>query len=311
MDGLWFSASETERTALWRLQLHSHGWDLRVDLVNSVLVGAHVCGDQTKVICIWKSHYLVLSQLVTFVRISFKFLQNRVEHKQKDHGAERIALKDTTFETEWIRSPGLALHHCSAVWIEIVQVLPDHWRHKVSFKRVINQRVRNWPKGVLQVEERYVTCPTFVLCIFYHFIHTKVMFNDSINARQECFLQLRIDKPVGCRERCETVCDQKVISFSNAPCECNHPNIWWVACITFFVKELHHRLSPWGRVSAWGEDFVEQSGENVVCAIKFQECVVSDSLQPYSSIHGHLRNENFSQSVKWKNSLNGSQNKDI
>ena len=49
--------------------------------INSVLVRACVSKDQAEVIRIGQSHNGVVTQLVTFARISLKFLNDRVKHK--------------------------------------------------------------------------------------------------------------------------------------------------------------------------------------------------------------------------------------
>ena len=68
-----------------------------VDFVDEVLVRSAISCDQAKVIRVRQGHKITLTNSVTFVGISFKLLQNRIKHKQKDHGAKRIALEDTKY----------------------------------------------------------------------------------------------------------------------------------------------------------------------------------------------------------------------
>ena len=55
MDRCWFTTTKREGSTFGRFQLHFHGVDVIVDVVNEVLVGSFVVGDETEVICVWES----------------------------------------------------------------------------------------------------------------------------------------------------------------------------------------------------------------------------------------------------------------
>jgi 3-methyladenine DNA glycosylase Mpg len=86
-----------------------------VDFVDEVLVRSAISCDQAKVIRVRQGHKITLTNSVTFVGISLQLLKNRIKHKQKDHRAERIPLKNPTFEFECICSPRLGVHNRQAM----------------------------------------------------------------------------------------------------------------------------------------------------------------------------------------------------
>ena len=105
-------------------------------------------------------------------------------------------------------------------------------------------------KGVLQVKESNVTCSILVLGVFYNLIHDKVMFNHTVDPREECFLQLWIDEFVCCEECGETFSQDQMIQLSNTAGQCNHSEVRGGGCISFLVDEFDQGITPCWRVSA-------------------------------------------------------------
>jgi hypothetical protein len=73
-----------------------------------------------------------ISQLVTFVRLVLQFLKDQVKHKKKNNGTEWVSLKDTTPESERVRSPRLCFYNSSGMSVKIVEIVSDVLRHEVS-----------------------------------------------------------------------------------------------------------------------------------------------------------------------------------
>ena len=86
-----------------------------MDFVDEVLVSPAISCYQAKVVRVRQGHKITLTKFVTFVRISLQLLKNRIKHEQKDHRAERIPLKNPTFELECICSPRLGVHNRQAM----------------------------------------------------------------------------------------------------------------------------------------------------------------------------------------------------
>ena len=84
-----------------------------------------------------------IGQLVTFVRLVLQFLKDRIKHKKKNNRTEWVSLKDTSPESEGIRSPGLCFSNSSGMSLKLLEIVPNVFRQKVSLKGAINQCVWN------------------------------------------------------------------------------------------------------------------------------------------------------------------------
>ena len=67
-------------------------------------MGPLVGGDETEIICIWKSNELFVLKRVAKALIKLEGLKDGVKDEKEDDGRNWIALKNSSVEAEWLTS---------------------------------------------------------------------------------------------------------------------------------------------------------------------------------------------------------------
>ena len=80
--------------------------------------------------------------------------------------------------------------------VELREIEDNIIREKVLLETLHDEVVGDAPEGVLGVKERDAGSPVLLPCILHYFFHCQIMFNASIDARQECLLHCGINELV-------------------------------------------------------------------------------------------------------------------
>ena len=66
------------------------------------------------------------------------------------------------------------------------------------------------------------------------------MFNTTIDPWQKSFLHCGIDEVVASEIVGETLSENEMECFANTSCEGNHPKVFWVRTVSFFVNGFYN-----------------------------------------------------------------------
>ena len=123
----------------------------------------------------------------------------------------------------------------------------------------------NTTKGIRQIKEGKVECPSLYPGILDCFAHDNVMFEATRNARKERFLHCRINYVVVQDKVSDSSGKDEMVGLAKHWTECNHPEVGGILFWPFLVDEGDVTLTPrrW-----WGSKFLdlgEERGHDVVC----------------------------------------------
>ena len=101
---------------------------------------------------------------------------------------DRVSLKNSSFEGEWVGPPLRGLDNTLGVAIAALEVLENVVGEEIPTKGFVNEGVWDTPKGIFKVKECHVARQLPVFSIHDDFLQGSIVLDTPINSWEECLL---------------------------------------------------------------------------------------------------------------------------
>ena len=128
-----------------------------------------------------------------------------------------------------------------------------------------DELVGNTTKGIRQVEEGEMECPSLKPGILDHFTHDGIVFEATRDPGKERFLHCRIYDVVVQDKVSDSSGKDEMVGLAKHWTECNHPEVGGILFWPFLVDEGDVTPTPRRRWGSKLQNLGEERGHDVVC----------------------------------------------